>query len=564
MVELGYFKSQIITAIASSPIVYIPHYDLGYIEDVLISIVAVKDKGELRIFNLDENSGILRYDEAVGLINLITREYVESDMEPDLKRTLESFVLGKVSKNRVEFNGPEILLLSNVFPQLQKQEIQSLLQIFCKLYERGQYSPEMTIIVTGIEPVSIMPPIFERLCTVIEIPIPEEPEIRAYIEELSKDKEIISEQLKYDVEGAKLEIVKTLQGLNFYELKQILKASLCRTGYKISSQTVRYALEEKKQIVRKTGIIEVVDSDVTLAQIGGLGRLIDDIKRKQIIFQNLTLSQSKDVRLPLPKGILILGMPGCGKSMIAKAIANAFNVSLLRLDINRLMGQYVGQSEENLRRALQAAEAAHPCVLWIDEIEKAFAGIDGGNNDIILRLLGHFLTWMQERKTAVYIVATANDALRPELMRKGRFDDVYFVDFPDQKDSLAILKKKLSRYSNMPLYDLSAITENEQEDIVKSMMGQKYGGFSGAEIECVVNRVIEKAFISIVESRKMNNIKSLPYKITKQDFITEIESMKATVMSNQSGDKASNTQVERILKLKSLFIPASYENSSIS
>lgn len=120
----------------------------------------------------------------------------------------------------------------------------------------------------------------------------------------------------------------------------------------------------------------------------------------------------------MPKGILILGMPGCGKSMIAKSIANAFNVSLLRLDVNRLMGQYVGQSESNLRRALQTAEAAHPCVLWIDEIEKAFAGNEGGHNDIVIRLMGHFLTWMQERKTAVYIVATANDVMRPELMRK--------------------------------------------------------------------------------------------------------------------------------------------------
>ena len=245
--------------------------------------------------------------------------------------------------------------------------------------------------------------------------------------------------------------------------------------------------------------------------------------------------------------------------MIAKSIANAFNVSLLRLDVNRLMGQYVGQSESNLRRALQTAEAAHPCVLWIDEIEKAFAGNEGGHNDIVIRLMGHFLTWMQERKTAVYIVATANDVMRPELMRKGRFDEVYFVDFPNQKEAKIILDKKLKKYEDLDIYDFSQINESEKEKIVKAMFGNKYGGFSGSEIESLVNQVIEKAFLAYMEelSNKGKNKANYSVEIKPNDFMEIIKLMKPNVMSNQVGTNDSPTAIERIKKLQKNFISAS-------
>lgn len=371
--------------------------------------------------------------------------------------------------------------------------------------------------------------------------------------------EISNQHIDIDKNDILTEMTRTLQGLQLYEIKQILRSSLCRTGNKISSQTIKYALEGKKQIVKKSGIIEVIDSDITLEQVGGLERLVNDIQKKAIIFKNLTFAQSEKAKLPLPKGILILGMPGCGKSMIAKSIANAFNVSLLRLDVNRLMGQYVGQSESNLRRALQTAEAAHPCVLWIDEIEKAFAGNEGGHNDIVIRLMGHFLTWMQERKTAVYIVATANDVMRPELMRKGRFDEVYFVDFPNQKEAKIILDKKLKKYEDLDIYDFSQINESEKEKIVKAMFGNKYGGFSGSEIESLVNQVIEKAFLAYMEelSNKGKNKANYSVEIKPNDFMEIIKLMKPNVMSNQVGTNDSPTAIERIKKLQKNFISAS-------
>ena len=237
-------------------------------------------------------------------------------------------------------------------------------------------------------------------------------------------------------------------------------------------------MEEKKQIVKKSGIVEVVDANVQFSEVGGLDVIKEQLEVKREIFQNLNLAS--ECNLPLPKGILIIGMPGCGKSMIAKSVANLFDMSLLRLDINRLMGQYVGQSEANLRKALETAEAAHPCVLWIDEIEKAFAGSNnGGNNNdmLVMRLMGHFLTWMQERKTPVYIVATANDVMRPEFMRKGRFDEVYFVDFPNAAERKDIFEKKISHYkkSKSGIFDFSQLKSYER--IVEQMVGTTNFGF---------------------------------------------------------------------------------------
>jgi SpoVK/Ycf46/Vps4 family AAA+-type ATPase len=243
--------------------------------------------------------------------------------------------------------------------------------------------------------------------------------------------------------------------------------------------------------------------------------------------------------------------------MIAKAIASEFNVALLRLDVNRLMGKYVGESESNLRRALDTAEAAHPCVLWIDEIEKAFAGTESGNNDIILRLMGHFLTWMQERKSTVYVVATANDTLKPELMRKGRFDDVYFVDFPNKSEAESILRKSINRYFNASLYDWSEINDDKTiKEIVESFYRENCRGFSGAEISALVGAVVESAFRDFIiseDNRKIFDTDRAKVKIKKEIFLTTVKELRPYVMSNQLNDDKKDSAIVRISKLKKEF-----------
>lgn len=555
LVVLGKFVDQLRTAIKTCPLVYIPHFDVGYIETVLVA-----ERTKLDICN---EHGLLKYDNAFGVVDLLTQERLDDrDYEPKLDITLEN-LLSPVSNEQEDgghfvIRGTTILLMEYVFEELKNAKTQSLIQNFCMRYAQEQYEPDMTLIIVGEEPDledGGIPNVLKQLFTVVELPAPSENEIREYLNCFMSAKNIgISLSDQAESERILADLIRTLQGLQLIEIKQILRSAICLSMGEINHKTIAYALEEKKKFVKKTGIIEVVDTDVTLDQIGGLQNLRQDIRKKQVVFRNLTYAlDRRGGQLQLPKGILILGMPGCGKSMIAKSIANAFGVSLLRLDVNRLMGKFVGESELNLRKALKTAEAAHPCVLWIDEIEKAFAGIDSGNNDIIMRLMGHFLTWMQERRTAVYVVATANDTLKPELMRKGRFDEVYYVSFPNESDALEILNKKLEPHRKSEIYDLSDLTDSNLRKIARNMQGNKHGGFSGAEIEFAVGLLAEQAFLRHVELKK-NSPNPERVKFLYADMNSIVINMKSTVLSSEADE---NGPISRIEKLGKAYKPAS-------
>nr|MBA3725993.1 AAA family ATPase [Armatimonadota bacterium] len=191
--------------------------------------------------------------------------------------------------------------------------------------------------------------------------------------------------------------------------------------------------------------------------------------------------------LPPPKGVLLLGVQGCGKSLVAKAIASQWGLPMLRMDVGKLFGSLVGQSEENVRRAIQVAESVAPCVLWADELEKGFAGVQGsgfGDSGTTARVFATFITWMQEKTAHVFLVATANDVsqLPPELLRKGRFDEIFFIDLPDREERIEIFGIHLKKRKRDPKnYDLN-------------LLADKTKGFSGAEIEQVIVAGLFAAF----------------------------------------------------------------------
>lgn len=546
------FTTQLTTALLSCPIVYIPHFHYEMLDATLIRILCPKE-GHVTV-DLDVNTQVIEYD---GGQNIVV-DFINKRLNDDFANYADAVTLIKdFATSRL---GDGILLLKNFAEQIQESEVQSLLARFATHYEQGKTNPLNTVIIMSPQPVNTIPLEISRFVTVIDIKAPTEDEIMEEVMRIP-----VSERYKGQEQELRIDLCRTLQGLQMYEVKQILHLMLIRTGGRLSMKTKQLALEEKKSIVRKSGIIEVVDTDVIFNQIGGLDVLKDDLKRKASIYRNLSLAQKYHVALP--KGVLIIGMPGCGKSMIAKSIASEFGVSLLRLDINRLMGQYVGQSEANLRSALTTAEAAHPCVLWIDEIEKAFAGSNGQNNDmLVMRLMGHFLTWMQERKTPVYIVATANDVMRPEFMRKGRFDEVYYVDFPDKKERKQIFQMKISRFINdaESIFDFSEVKDIDKIVSEDNFEG-KYGGFSGAEIESVVNTVIEKKFVEYMKILSDNNNQiTAKIRLKEQDFIDGAKSIKDAVMANQKSreyeeykkhpDRAKNehawTNIERIKEMQ--------------
>lgn len=548
MYQYKNFLTQLLTGIETCPIIYIPHFHFNLVDEALKELIE-QNPTDLP-FSIEDN--VCEYDCYRGIVNFSTKK---KEKGLDELSNIDVLLPDIITQEQTAF--VQVFLFKNFVTTINNDSrIQSVLQTFAAKYEKGDYTPTKTIIIVDPMPSSELPIAIQKITTVIEVPTPTEDEIRDYITSLVSPQTFENPRSKNDVE----ELVRTLQGLQMYEVKQIMRTVLELNNGHISSKSTRIALEEKKRIVKKSGIIEVIDPNVRFEEVGGLKKLKEDLEIKSKIYHNL--GDAKKYGIPIPKGILIIGMPGCGKSMIAKATAEMFGVSLLRLDVSRLMGKYVGESEANLRLALATAEAAHPCVLWIDEIEKAFAGGNKGNGDddnLVLRLMGHFLTWMQERETPVYIVATANDVMRPEFMRKGRFDEVYFVDFPDEQERAEILHKKIeNRYPQIAenrLFDFSEI--GNCVEVVKSMKGT-YGGFSGSEIECILNMVVEKKFAEYLEQKDKPNFQKSIIKITKADFEAVIKTIQQSVMANQKGtkkeeDMKNKTSIERIKEMQEIY-----------
>ena len=224
----------------------------------------------------------------------------------------------------------------------------------------------------------------------------------------------------------------------------------------------------------------------SIDDIGGLENLKEWLQKKAAVFKNIR--KAIEFGVTMPKGVLIAGVPGCGKSLSAKAAGKLFDVPLLRLDMGRLLGKYVGESEENMRNAIRLAEAISPCVLWVDELEKAFAGLEsgGGGSDVTTRLFGAFLTWMQEKTSPVFVVATANDITKtpPELMRKGRFDEIFYVALPNPEERRKIFEIHLRKRR-----------KEDAKEIDLERLISETEGYSGADIEGVVGESVESAFV---------------------------------------------------------------------
>jgi SpoVK/Ycf46/Vps4 family AAA+-type ATPase len=276
-------------------------------------------------------------------------------------------------------------------------------------------------------------------------------------------------------------LVAAAHGLTLAEAENAFAKAIAEDS-RLDASDVRLVLEEKSQVVRKSGMLEYFATDFSLDDVGGLHHLKSWLSRRRNAFSEA----ARKFGLPEPKGLLLLGVQGCGKSLTAKAIATQWRLPLLRLDMGRIYSGLMGSSEENLRRAIRVIESLAPTVLWIDEIEKGMANSIGGGGDsgVSARVFGTLLTWLQEKTAPVFVVATANriDALPPELLRKGRFDEIFFIDLPSAAEREAIFEIQLRRrgrdVAEFPLKELAKACEN----------------FSGAEIEQAVVSALYDAF----------------------------------------------------------------------
>lgn len=390
-------------------------------------------------------------------------------MDWNLAETLLRIVDGTVKADR------SVLILRDVHTFLSDAVIVGYLKCLARRINNGEI--DFTIIL--LSPVVVIPPELEKQLTLLSMDYLTLPEIRKTIRDFCEEQDI--PPLHQDFFN---ELALALKGLSEFEIRNILALAISDDG-EITRADLSLIFEQKKQIIQKSGILEMIPLKEGMDDIGGLERLKQWLRRKAKIFKNL--EEAEKFGVDVPKGVLIAGMPGCGKSLNAKAAAKLFEVPLLRLDMGRIMGKYVGESEANMRRAIALAEAISPCVLWIDELEKAFAGTggSGGGAEVTTRLFGTFLTWLQEKESLAFVVATANDItkLPPELLRKGRFDEIFYVALPKKAErktifTIHIRKRRPSDIETIDLERLVTMTD----------------GYSGADIEGVVKDSVEEAF----------------------------------------------------------------------
>ena len=341
-----------------------------------------------------------------------------------------------------------------------------------------------TLIITS--PVPRLPKDLERDVTLLEFDLPQREEIEHVFTKLYEPNKA---KIGAIPEDERERIVQAAMGLTTVEAENALAKAVVESvssDKKNRPPISKLVLREKALAVRKTGILEFFEAPQTASDIGGL----ENLKLWLTMRSKAFTRKAREFRLPMPRGILLVGIPGCGKSLSAKAASNIWAVPLIRFDIGRVFGGLVGESESNMRLAIQTAEAIGSCVLWIDEMEKAFAGMggngttDGGTSQ---RVFGNFLSWMQEKTKPCFVIATVNriEGLPPELLRKGRFDEIFFVDLPSDKERADILRIHIQKYGRK-------VEDFADKDI--SQMVAESAGFSGAELEEAVVSGLFTAF----------------------------------------------------------------------
>lgn len=356
-----------------------------------------------------------------------------------------------------------------------------------------------------MSPLQQVPIELEKEVVVIDYPLPD----------LTELNQVLSQQLdktkgRRTTTETREKLLKAALGLTRDEAEKVYRKAQVKAG-RLTEEEVDIVLSEKKQLIRRNGILEYIEEDETIDAVGGLEELKRWLKQRS----NAFTERAREYGLPQPKGMLILGVPGCGKSLIAKTTSRLWGLPLLRLDMGRVYdGSMVGRSEANLRNALKTAESISPAILFIDELDKSFAGSsgsadsDGGTSS---RIFGSFLTWMQEKTSPVFVMATANrvERLPGEFLRKGRFDEIFFVDLPNKEERQQIFNIHLSkRRRDINRFDIE-------------QLATICDGFSGAEIEQALIAAMYEAFAQDREFTQLDIIAAIKATLPLSRTMTE-------------------------------------------
>lgn len=440
------------------------HIDAGYPILYINTYEEVKFDEILR--NLNIGKKYMEWNGADGFVNFDTKIALNSNENMSLEHTLRYINSGEDMDNHILVLKDAHLYLNEEHP-----EIISLLKRICHRIQQGFIDGNIIIVSTIV----CIPKEIEKYVTVFEMDDMSGDDIKKFVRENFGNDFSIPDNLLN-------EMALAFKGLSEYEIESLINLSISENGT-ISRADLKLISEQKRQIIKKTNILEMINVNEKITDIGGLNTLKRWLEKKSKVYKNI--DKAMEFGVDMPKGVLIAGIPGCGKSLCAKVTSALFEVPLLKLDMGKIMGKYLGESETNMRKAIKLAENISPCVLWVDELEKAFAGVDGSGHEVTLRLFATFLTWLQEKKTPVFVVATANDIskLPPELLRKGRFDEIFFVDLPNDSERRSVFEIHISkrRKADTPSIDISRLVKETD-------------GFSSADIEAIVVDAVESSF----------------------------------------------------------------------
>jgi AAA+ superfamily predicted ATPase len=445
---------------ARYPILYIVSWEEQRVQDWLVEVAQKRNK---RVFEWSYSTGIVPAGTSV------------QSQRPRTSTTKDPLAALDHVIDQVD---PALYLFKDLHPFLTRNNF----AVIRRLKEIGLQLKNSYKTIVLISPTMELPPELEKEVTVIDFPLPETKDISALLDRIVHE---VKQQpnIKIDIAPeARERLLKAALGLTLSEAENVF-AKILVNGGRLSEEDIQAVFSEKRQIIRKSGLLDYYETDARFEQVGGLQHLKEWLRKRALAFAD----KARDFGLPPPKGVFLLGVQGCGKSLCAKAVSGLWGMPLLRLDVGRMFGSLVGSSEENMRRAIQVAESIAPVVLWIDEIEKAMAGSkSSGSTDsgTTARVFGTFLTWLSEKKSSVFVIATANNIsdLPPELLRKGRFDEIFFVDLPNDEERREILRIHLT------------LRKREAAEFDVERLARDAAGFSGAEIEEAIVSALYDAY----------------------------------------------------------------------
>lgn len=457
------FQKLILMIRAYYPVLYLHSYEYYRTKQKIKGIVELLRREGKKV-------NYYQWDCVYGLVQILpdkTEKRIERMQNP-----LEVLAYILNSKKSGEKN---IFVLDDINNHIDRDEVKLM---FRKIAEATNNNTHAII----LSSIYRLPAELEKYITVLQIPLPKRNELGEVLDIVAKQSKV---ELKTNLRNR---LIDAALGMTSMEADLAYCLASVKDGFDDKSPFT--VSSEKEQIIRKSGILDYFPKNESLKDVGGMENLKEWLKKRQLAYDK----EARDWGLKEPKGLLLLGVPGCGKSLIAKSIASSWNMPLLRLDVGKVFQGIVGSSEDNIRKAIATAEAVAPCVLWIDEIEKGLSGVqssgatDGG---VTSRIFSTILTWIQEKTAPVFVVATANNInqLPPELLRKGRFDEIFFVDLPSQKEKENIFSIHLQK------------NRQNVSSFALDILAQKAEGFNGAEIEECVK---EAMFTAYVESQESN------------------------------------------------------------